>query len=150
MDDQAIRNFIVVFIEKLGITADAVDPAPIAAHRMYNIRTSDSKRLIGPRGEHLRALNFLIRRHAERNPDLAESKFLVDVNGYQMGRIRDLESKARILADRVRTFRSSAEMTPMNSYERMLIHALFSDDPEIVTESEGTGAVRHVVFKYRS
>jgi spoIIIJ-associated protein len=74
---------------------------------------------------------------------------MVDVNGYQLSRIRDLEQKARLLADRVRTFRSSAEMTPMTAYERMIVHSLFSNDPEITTESDGTGKMRHVILRYK-
>jgi spoIIIJ-associated protein len=114
------------------------------------VRTPDSKRLIGPQGDHLRAVNYILRRLAERDPVLSEEKFLVDVNNYQYARIHDLEQKARLLAERVRTFRSSAEMSPMNAYERMVIHAMFSNDPEVTTESDGEGKVRHVVLRYRT
>jgi len=143
------REFIKTFVQKLGITVDEVETIDVAAHTMYNVRTPDSKQLIGPQGDHLRSLNYLIRRIMERDDAVADAKFLVDVNGYQHVRIRDLEQKARLLADRVRTFRSSAEMTPMNAYERMIIHALFTDDPEVMTESDGYGKTRHVVLKHR-
>ena len=143
-------TFIRSFLDKMGVAVDDVETLDVAAHQMYNIRTADSKQLIGPQGDHLRALNYLVRRMVERIPALAEERFLIDVNGYQHARIHDLEQKARLLADRVRTFRSSAEMTPMNAYERMIIHAMFSDDPEVTTESDGQGKARHVVLKYRA
>jgi len=149
MDEQVIQDFIHEFLTQLGIAVDAIESVPVSAHQMWNVRTADSKRLIGSQGEHLRALNYIIRRVAERRDDLPDTKFMVDVNGYQHGRIRELEQKARLLADRVRTFRSSAEMTPMNAYERMIIHAMFSEDPEVTTESEGMGKIRHVILKYR-
>lgn len=143
-------TLIKEFVEKLGITVDAVELLDVAAHQMFNVRTPDSKRLIGPGGEHLRALNYLLRRYAERMPELADNKFIVDVNGYQYARVHDLEQKARLLAERVRTFKSSAEMSPMNAYERMIIHAMFANDPEVTTESDGEGPVRHVVLRYRT
>jgi spoIIIJ-associated protein len=149
MDDTATKELIREFVSQLGITIDEIEEVTLAAHRLWNIRTPDSKRLIGPQGEHLRALNYLLRRMAERQ-DTLDERVMVDVNGYQLGRIRELEQKARLLADRVRTFRSSAELTPMNAYERMIIHAMFSEDPEVTTESEGFGKTRHVILKYRT
>lgn len=151
MAQATVKDFIRTFVEKLGVTIDSIEEVDVAAHQMYNIRTSDSKRLIGPQGDHLRALNYLMRRYVERDKEtFGSDKFLVDVNGYQYTRIHELEQKAHLLADRVRTFRSSAEMTPMNAYERMIIHAIFTDDPEVTTESDGVGKTRHVVLKYRT
>lgn len=147
MEDTRIQNIIREFIEKLGIVIESIDLIP--AHNLYSIKTPDSKRLIGPQGEHLRAVNFLLRRYTERIPEIAEAKFLVDVNGYLMVHITDVENKARILAERVRTFRSSVEMTPMNAYDRMIVHALFSTDPDIATESQGTGPIRHIILSYK-
>lgn len=134
-------------IEKLGVPVERVDKVTSAAHTLYSVRTGEAKRLIGPHGEHLRALNTIARMMVEKHTGERE-RFMVDVNGYHQDRIRDIEQKARLLADRVRTFRSSAEMTPMNAYERMIIHALFTDDAEITTVSEGEGKTRHVVIKY--
>jgi spoIIIJ-associated protein len=150
MEDKATQDLIRAFVEKLGIVIDSLERVESAAHHLYNIKTADSKRLIGPQGDHLRALNFLLRRHAERMPEMKDTKFMVDVNGYHMVHIRELENNARILAERVRTFRSSAEMSPMNAFDRMIVHALFSDDPELTTESEGTGPVRHVILRYKT
>jgi len=143
------QELIRDFLDKLGVVVEDIETVPVAAHTMYNVRTPDSKRVIGPQGDHLRALNYLMRRMSERVEALAETKFLVDVNGYQHVRIQDLEQKAKLLADRVRTFKSSAEMSPMNAYERMIIHAMFTEDPEVTTESDGFGKTRHIILKYR-
>lgn len=149
MEQATLEELIREVLGKLGIAIDALESAPVPSHPMVTIRTTDSKRLIGPQGEHLRALNHILRRLAEHRFPGEDTRFLVDVNGYHMGRIRELEQKAKLLADRVRTFRSSAELTPMNAYERMVIHAMFTDDPEVTTESEGFGKTRHIVLKYR-
>ncbi len=149
-DTNTTAAFIQEFVTKLGITVEAVETVDVAAHQMFNVRTQESKRLIGPQGDHLRALNYVMRRMAERMDSLKDARFLVDVNGYQHARIKELEQKANLLADRVRTFRSSAEMTPMNAYERMIIHAMFANDTEVTTESDGAGKARHIILKYRS
>lgn len=146
-DTQTTEELVHEFIEKLGVKVERIDTVTSAGHTLYSVRTGDAKRLIGPHGEHLRALNTIVRMLVEKRTGERE-RFMVDVNGYHQDRIRDIEQKARLLADRVRTFRSSAEMTPMNAYERMIIHALFADDAEITTVSEGEGKTRHVVIKY--
>lgn len=147
---QNIHTLVSTFLAKLGISVTSIDVVEVPAHPVYNIRTDDAKRLIGPQGDHLRALNTVVRKIVDKQISEDAPKFLLDVNGYHQDRIRDLEVKARLLADRVRTFRSSAEMTPMNAYERMLIHAMFSEDPEVTTESDGEGKSRHVVLRYRA
>jgi predicted RNA-binding protein Jag len=53
-----------------------------------------------------------------------------------------------MLAERARYFKSSIEMDPMSSYERMIVHAEFTETPDIATESAGFGKDRHVVLKY--
>jgi spoIIIJ-associated protein len=149
MDEIALQACIKEFVEKLGITIESVESIPVAAHQMFNIHTPDSKQLIGPHGEHLRALNYLVRKYVEKNPANKELRFMIDVNGYQYKNIRELEQKATLLAERVRTFKSSADMTPMSAYERMIIHSMFSEDAHIVTESEGEGPTRHIVLRYK-
>jgi spoIIIJ-associated protein len=149
MDEQTIKNLVLELTKLLLVEVESVELVTVGDHKIFNVRTPDSKRLIGPQGDHLRALNYVVRRLAEKTHGDTEHHFMVDVNGYQLSRIRDLEQKARLLADRVRTFRSSAEMTPMTAYERMIIHSLFSNDPDITTESDGTGKMRHIILRYK-
>ncbi len=148
MDDTSLQEYIQEFVQTLGISIDAVEIVTTGAHTMFNIRTADSKQLIGPHGDHLRSLNYLIRRSVEKKTGEKDSKFMIDVNGYQHKHIQSIEQKAKLLADRVRTFKSSAAMTPMSAYERMIVHSLFSEDSEIATESEGVGKARHIVLRY--
>ena len=148
MDETSLQKYIEKFVQKLGISVDEVAVVNVGAHTMFNIHTPDSKQLIGPHGDHLRSLNYIIRRSVEKKTDEKDAKFMVDVNGYQHRHIQSIEQKAKLLADRVRTFKSSAAMTPMSAYERMIIHSLFSEDKEIKTESEGVGKARHIILRY--
>ena len=149
MDETEMRAYIKEFVENMGITVESVEVVVVAAHQIYSIKTPDSKQLIGPQGEHLRALNYIFRRSIEKKTNTKDSRIVVDVNGYQHKQLSELEQKATLLAERVRTFKSSADMTPMSAYERMIIHSMFSGDKNITTESEGFGATRHVVLRYK-
>lgn len=114
----------------------------------FVISTPDSAILIGERGDRLLALNHLVKRIVERELGDENVSFLIDVNDYQKKRIDDIRTKARMLAERARYFKSSVEMDPMSSYERMIVHAEFTEIPDIATESSGYGKDRHVVLKY--
>ena len=39
-------------------------------------------------------------------------------------------------------------MDPMSPYERMIVHSIFSEDPQIKTGSVGEGRERRVVIEY--
>jgi len=112
----------------------------------FVVATPDSALLIGEHGTRLLALNHIMKRIVEREG--APTSFFVDVNDYQKKRIDDIRTKAHILAERARYFKSAIEMDPMSSYERMIVHAEFTETPDIVTESAGFGRERHVIIKF--
>lgn len=114
----------------------------------FVVSTPDSAILIGERGDRLLALNHLVKRIVERELKDENISFLIDVNDYQKKRIDEIRMKAHMLAERARYFKSSVEMDPMSSYERMIVHAEFTETPDIGTESAGYGKDRHVVLKY--
>jgi len=70
------------------------------------------------------------------------------VNGYHATHIRALESQALMLAERARTFKYDIEMSPMSSYDRLIVHSVLQGSPDVLTESQGEGKVRHIVIKY--
>lgn len=114
----------------------------------FAVRTPDSAILIGERGDRLLALNHLVKRIVERELGDENIQFLIDINDYQKRRIDDIRAKAHMLAERARYFKSSVEMDPMSSYERMIVHAEFTETPDIATESSGYGKDRRVVLKF--
>ena len=116
---------------------------------MVAVTSADSARLIGPSGEHLRALNMVARRLVEAKHGEETANFLIDVNGHHEGQLEKVRQSARMLAQRARLFKHDVELEPMSSYERLVIHELFADDAEIKTESAGEGKFRHIVLKYK-
>lgn len=145
---EALKTLITELLEQLGVERDAVDVTS-GSRTVVTISTKDSKRLIGPHGEHLRALNTIARRLVEVKHGEGTSSFLVDVNGYHESQLETVRANARMLAQRARLFKHDVEMSPMNAYERLVVHELFADDAEIETKSEGEGKFRHIVLKYK-
>jgi len=117
----------------------------------FSIKTSEPQLLLGEEGKTLMALNHFVKRVFEQQASKQNFKplnFLIDVNDYQEKRIQDLKTKAQMMAERARFFKSSVELVPMNPYERMIIHSFFTNIPDIKTQSTGFGKDRRVVIKY--
>lgn len=119
------------------------------ARTVVNVSSPHSKELIGPGGETLRALNTLARRLAETKHGEDAAAFLIDINGYHEQKLEGVRANARMLAQRARLFKHDVDMPPLSPYERLVVHELFSEDPEIKTESAGEGKFRHIVLKYK-
>jgi spoIIIJ-associated protein len=149
MQPENLKEIISTLLNLLDVTAENISVT--TGHRtVVAINSSDSARLIGPAGEHLRALNSVARRIVEAKHGEEAASFLIDVNGYHEAQMEKVRENARLLAQRARLFKHDVEMGPMSAYERLVIHELFADDPEITTESQGEGKFRHIVLKHKS
>jgi spoIIIJ-associated protein len=144
-----LKTFTAELFEKLGVPTDSIDV--LSGHRtVVKVSSPESATLIGPHGEHLRALNSIARRLVEQKHGAEAASFLIDVNGYHEAQMETVRGQARMLAQRARLFKHDVEMPPLSSYERLVVHELFADDPEIKTESAGEGKFRHIVLKYKT
>jgi len=152
MNISDVKTITEKLLKALTVDVGRVEVAAGDPHPLISVSTSDSGILIGPQGEHLRALNYIAKKiveaHADRQTE-EQPSFLIDINGYHRKHIAAVKQQARILSERARTFRSDVAMEPMNSYDRMIVHSVFVDDQEISTESAGVGKQRHIVFKYK-
>lgn len=143
-----LKELTESLLRVLGEEFDAVEVSG-ETRTVVHVTAKDGKRLIGPHGEHLRALNTVLKRLVEKKHGDDATNFLVDVNCYHEERLDTLRANARMLAQRARLFKHPVELSPMSPYERLVIHEMFAEDPEIATESQGEGKFRHVVLKYR-
>ena len=162
METQAIKKTIEDILSLLGVSYElTVVNDESTGTVCFNIKTGDPQILIGRDGTHLTALSHVIKRIADKGnlptPRVAwqagsnrkeQTSFVVDVNNYQGRKTEELKSKAAMLAERARYFKSDVEMNPMTPYERMIIHSIFSNTKDIKTESMGEGKNRRVVIKY--
>ena len=147
MTNNEIQTFIQTLLQKLSVSYESVDVERSGEQIVFQIKTEESGKLIGARGETIRALNHITRKafDGEEAPG-----FIVDVNGYRREKIDSLKQTAKLLAERARSLKYNVEMTPMSSYERMIVHSALTDEPNIATESYGEGRDRRVVIKYES
>jgi len=139
-------------LNSLGVPYKAVTKNELAGQVIFSIETDDARPLIGAHGDTIHALDFLVKKILENksaSPEGGDSNhFLVDVNDYRTKQIRDLQTKATMMAERARSFQYDVELTPMSAYERLIIHTTLQDAPNIKTESQGEGRNRRVVIKY--
>ena len=150
MTKEEIKNTIEDILNKLTIDFERVEYIENGPYNTFLIHSNDAGILIGSRGENLEALSFLLRRMVEnkQNEDEERDVFIVDVNNYQTKKLQELIENAQVSAHRAKLFKQSVELSPMTSYERMIVHSVFTDDPEISTESYGDGKFRRVVLKF--
>lgn len=146
MEPPKLQEFIAEFLQKLG-----AEPQSIVVHTGHRtvvaVQMADPALLLGPQGEQLHSLNTITKRMVEHKH--GEATFLIDINGHHEAQLERVRGEARVLAQRARLFKHDVEMPPLSSYERLVVHELFADDPQIKTESAGEGKFRHIVLKYK-
>jgi spoIIIJ-associated protein len=108
--------------------------------------SSVSPRLIGHRGETLRAIEFLVNQIV-KHQDGEAPRILVDVAGYKAARRQSLQEMAAEIADRVKESGQEEELKPMNPAERRIIHMALREIEGVETESRGADRDRRIVVK---
>ena len=149
MNSEALKQLVQDLLLSLGITVDSITIR--GTHRtVVAITSPESEILIGANGETLRALNTIAKRLVEAKYGADAAAFIIDVNGYQESKLEGVRTNARVLAQRARLFKHDVDLEPMSPYERLVVHELFAEDPEIETASAGEGKFRHIVLKYKT
>lgn len=100
--------------------------------------------LIGPRGQTLEALQFLLGRMLSRT-DRTRQPVVLENGGYRAQRDEALAGLAQKLKAEALKEGLVVALNPMNSHDRRIIHMTLKDDPEVDTESEGDGEQRRVL-----
>ncbi len=152
---QSPQSILHSLLDAIGIPYSDVTEIDIAGQMVLSVNAPDGKALIGTHGDTVHALDYLVKRIVEHNRAKAgetgeEPHFLVDVNDYRSRQIRDLQTKALMMAERARSFQYDVELSPMSAYERLIVHTTLQDAPNIKTESQGEGRSRRVVIRYTS
>jgi spoIIIJ-associated protein len=150
-----IASIIEELLHSMGFKA-TVSSSDIAGQTVYAITgLAEPRQLIGIHGDTIHAIDHLVKKIVEKRfveSDREEGKemplFLVDIDEYRARQIRDLQTKAKMMAERARSFQYDVELSPMSAYERLIVHTALQDEPNVVTESQGEGRNRRVVIKY--
>ena len=104
--------------------------------------------LIGRRGEHLAALQYIVNLVVNQGLE-GNYTFTLDVDGFKRRREESLNALARRSADSVRSTRETVALEPMTPAERRIVHIALAEDPDVRSESAGEGDARAVQIVYR-
>lgn len=112
---------------------------------ILDVNGGDLAVLIGRHGRTLDALQMVLN-------SLMSSRIkfyyplVVDIEGYKSRRRKKIESIARSSAARAKERGGKVTLSPMNAYERRIVHLTLRDDDGVVTHSEGEDPERRVVI----
>jgi spoIIIJ-associated protein len=101
--------------------------------------------LIGPEGQVLEALQELTRLAVAQSTGI-RSRLMLDVGGFRAKRRSDLSALAGEAARRVAQSRQPERLTPMNPFERKVVHDVIASVSGVRSESEGEEPNRRVVI----
>ena len=112
---------------------------------ILDVNGGDLAVLIGRHGRTLDALQMVL-------TSLLSSRIkfyypvVVDIESYKSRRRKKLEDMARSSAARAKQRGGKVTLSPMNAYERRIIHLTLRSDEGVTTHSEGVEPDRHVVI----
>ena len=157
--ESTVETILQELLDTVGVPYTKISRTELAGQHIFSIETAgDGHTTLGNHPDTLHALDYLVKKIVEKRlpprdhsaDAVVEDRhmFLIDVNDQRTKQIRDLQTKALMMAERARSFQYDVELTPMSSYERLIIHTTLQDAPNVKTESLGEGHGRRVVIKY--
>jgi spoIIIJ-associated protein len=105
---------------------------------------SELQALVGPRGETLDALQELTRLAVQQQTGV-RSRLMLDVSGHRAARRSELQKLAKDTAERVLGSGEPVRLSPMNPFERKVVHDAVAAIDGVHSESEGEEPHRRVV-----
>lgn len=147
LDQEKIKEQIQKLLELLGAEG-SVAIEDRSGKLVFNIRSPDSRILIGQYGNSLIAFQHILRLlvRKEKSEEDQRLDFIIDIEDYRKNREGYLEELARQAAERVRETKQPLTLKPMNSYDRYIIHSYLTSSEDLMTESTGEGEERRVVI----
>ncbi len=128
---------------------------------VLHIQHTSPQLLIGPGGEHLKALEHIVRCMTRVRTSPFSHTFsplpphtysevphcAIDINNYRKTRKVFLMSLAENAAEQARLFRKPITLSSMTSYERRIVHLVITHIPGVASESIGEEPDRRIVIK---
>ena len=106
---------------------------------------ADVDMALSNRAELLLAMELVTQEMLRMHSD-DHSRISFDANEYRALRIEELRMSAMAAAEKVKRTGTPFRFNPMNSRERRVIHIALRNEPELRSESNGTGPYRGVVI----
>jgi len=158
--ESMVETTLKELLDAMGVSYTSISRIELVGQTILSVETTDGA--LGNHPDTIHALDYLVRKivenrlHAQRtaesgvvvqNTDPSPS-LIIDINEQRTKHIRDLQTKALMMAERARSLQYDVELSPMSAYERLIIHTTLQDAANVKTESQGEGRERRVVIKY--
>lgn len=146
--EQKLIDFVAQVIQKMGYEVKVEIMFREERKIGIKLQSESSSILIGRKGKNLDALQLLMNVYAG-HLGREDIRVILDTENYRIRREETLVRLAYTTADKVRSYRKSILLEPMNPFERRLIHTTLNDIPDIETKSEGDGLYKQVRVLYK-
>lgn len=144
---QLIKDFLTDIISRMGIEINIETNNRDGIYN-FTIFSDNNAILIGKEGRTISALNQITRQMLNNEIDFT-FKYNLDVAQYKQKQEKNLVRAARQAAREVAKTKVEANLEPMNSYERRIVHNALGKDRYVYTESAGEEPNRYVVIKLK-
>jgi spoIIIJ-associated protein len=113
---------------------------------LIEISGADTATLIGRKGQTLEALQYLVERIVNNGSDTDKVRVRVDAGGYIARKEEALRRLAVRMGEKVKRTGKAVSMNPMCAHDRRIVHLTLQHDPDVRTQSKGTGELRKLVI----
>jgi spoIIIJ-associated protein len=141
------RETIEIMLRYLGVEFQIQEENRLMGPTL-NIFTPQASRLIGPNGNVLEDIQYLLNGILSSTEEDESAKVIVDIDNYRRKQFDKIIEHAQIVAAQVRESGQEARLQPLNAFERRLVHNAFKDDPDIETISpEGDNRLKRIIVR---
>jgi spoIIIJ-associated protein len=138
-----LRDLVSSILDAMNFGA-GVEVYDAGSFIAVDVTPEDTALFIGQKGETIDALQYLVNVSAFKERSFFK-RIVLDAEGYRQRRVEAIQGMAHRTARRAVRERRTVEMPPMKSSERRVVHLYLSDNPDVTTESEGSGEGRRVM-----
>jgi len=138
-----VRDLVSSILDAMDFEA-GVEVYDAGSFIAVDVDPEDTALFIGQKGETIDALQYLVNVSAFKERTFFK-RIVLDAGGYRQRRVEAIQGMAHRTARRAVRERRTVEMPPMNSSERRVVHLYLSDNPNVTTESQGSGEGRRVM-----
>jgi spoIIIJ-associated protein len=142
---EEIKKDLARILELMGAAASLSMEQDAANKVLARIEGEGLELLIGPEGQTLDALEYLLRKIITRKfPQ--KVLFALDAGGFRANRREELQERALRLAQEVKETGKTRTIPAINPAERRIVHMALQNDTEIRSRSVGDGVFKKVLI----
>lgn len=139
-----IKEFLEKIVNLMGINCN-IEYKYREGISYFNINSKHAPVLIGKNGKGVAALQAITNQMLKQELGVY-FKIQIDVSDYKRKKEARIEKLAKFTAKDVAMAKCSVKLSPMNAYERRIVHNVLADSLDVTTKSYGEEPNRYVVI----